>query len=243
MTIALTADQFRGTRRWRLTFSGPLASGAFTSTSYYAIASADQTGPTITVEAVFAIASDPNSVELSASCDFTAGALYIANVTAVPAADSSTCTGSITDRVGQPVTAPPNVEPETSDYQLVLYQEDIAWGSAGFAEDATGDLLTISGRPNWQGALSRRMISDGVTWDATYGAKAQQYVDAPDAYQPSLAGLFLAQARLDDRTKSASIDFSVNPNDPQGFGFSLYATGRDNLDPVAIAAPIPPGTQ
>jgi hypothetical protein len=242
MTIALTADQFRGTRRWRLTFSGPLAGGAF-SPSLYGVVSTDNTGPTITIEAVFAIASDPNSAELSVSCDFTAGAIYTAMCTAVPAADSTFFTGSITDRVGQPVVAPPNVEPETNDYQLVLYQRDIAWGSAGFAEDATGDLLLVSGRPNWQGALSRRMISDGVTWDATYGAKSQLYVDAPDAYQPALAGLFLAQARLDNRTKSASIDFGVNPNDPQGFGFALSVTGRDGLDPVAIPAPIPAGTQ
>jgi hypothetical protein len=242
VTIYLAGDVFRGTRRWRLLFSGPLASGAFTSTSYYAVVSADSTGPTVAIEAVFAIASDPNAVELSVSCDFTPGGLYTATVTAVPAADSSTCTGSITDRVAQPVTAPPNVEPETSDYDLVLYSRDLAWGSAGFAEDPTGDLLTTSGRSNWQGALSRRMISNGVTWDATYGAKAEQYVDAPDAYQPSLAGLFLAQARLDDRTKSASIDFAVNPNDPGGFAFALAATGRDNLDPIAIPAPIPPGT-
>jgi hypothetical protein len=232
MSISLVTTQINGTRRVRLFFSGPLAVGAF-NTSLYAAATADGGGPSpISIEAAFAIATDPNAVEIAINCDLTPGGLYTVTCTSVPGTDSSTFTGTANIRAVQPVSPPANVEPETSDFQLTLYKRDIAWGSQGFIEDSTGDLRTISGRPNWQGAMSRRMISDGVTWDAVYGAKAQQAVDAPAAFQTSLAGQFLAQARLDPRTYQASISLSDNPNDSGGFGFDMEITGRDGLDVV-----------
>lgn len=239
MTISLNNSIFRGARRIRLLFSGPLASSAFTSLSYYAVASADNTGPSpISVEAVFAIASDPNAVELAIPVDFTPGGLFLFTCTALPAADSSFFTGSIENRVGQPVVAPPNVEPETSDYAAVLYGIDLAW-NGGLQEDTTGDLMQISGRPNWQGAMQRRMISGGLTWDALYGANAEQAIDAPDAFAPALAGQFLAQARQDNRTNQATISFSQNPADVNGFTFAMQITGRDGLDPIVVTPPLP----
>ena len=53
----------------------------------------------------------------------------------------------------------------------------------------------------------------------------------------SLAGKFLAQARLDNRTKQASIVFAQNQTNTQEFDFAMSITGRDGLDPITVPAP------
>ncbi len=236
-TLAVLSSQFRSVRRIRLTFSSALASGAFLTTPYV-VSSVDGLGASpITTEAAFAISSDPNSVELSVNSDFTPGGQYLVTCTNVPPITGSNFTGTIQNQYGQPPIAGPNAEPETSDLQLILYGVDLQWDGIDFDEDTTGDLLTIQGRPNWQAAMARRMISNGITWDASYGAKAYQSVDAPQPYQASLAGRFLAQARLDNRTKQASIVFAQNATNPQEFDFAMSITGRDGLDPITLPAP------
>jgi hypothetical protein len=193
------------------------------------------------VEAIFAIASDTSQVELAVDSDFVGGGLYTIGCVSVPGIDSTTYTGTIQNRYGQPTTAAPDTEPETSDLSLLLYNRDIFWNGQDFQEDTSGDLATIAGRANWQGALSRRMISSGIMWDATYGAKSDQGVDAPVALQPSLAGRFLGQARLDNRTAQATIDFSDDPNTGIA-SFTIIVTGVDGLDRISVPAPIPMGT-
>ena len=241
MTISLVADLFRGTRRIRLLFSGPLASGAFTTPSMYSVSGAPGTPAPITVVALFAFATNPNAVELAVDCDWVPGALYEIDCAAVPGTDASTFTGSIQDRVAESSTlAPPNAEPETNDLDLLLYGRDILWNGQDFVDDATGDLQLIAGRSNWQSAMTRRMISSGLTWDVAYGAKAYTGVDAPSVLQPALAGQFLAQARADDRTLRASIDYSEDPSGTASF--VLYIIGRDGLEQIAVPAHIPVGT-
>lgn len=240
MSTTLIADEFRGARRVRLVFSGALASGAFTSTSLYAVADADSSGPSpINVEAVFAISSNPNAVELSVSCDFVGGAHYTITCTSVPCADASHFTGSVQDRVALPVRAPVNAEPETSDVDLVLYGRDLAWNGQDFVQGPGGDLATVTGQPNWQAAVTRRELSAGITWDPAYGAQANEYVDAPDIFQRPLAGILLAQARLDDRTAQASIEVAQDPNDADSWIFLMSLQGRDGLQPITVTIPSP----
>lgn len=239
MSTTLLTSMVRGARRVRLFFSGPLAMGAF-SPNLYTVADSALSGPSpITVEAAFAIATDANAVELSVSADFVAGAAYTITGTSVPCADASLFTGSIQNEVAAPVLTPPNVEPAVSDLDLVLYSRDLAWDGQDFLEDATGDLLTTSGQPNWQAAMTRRMISSGLLWDAPYGAGADSYVDAPDIYQRPLAGALLAQARLDDRTSQASISVEPAPGDADGWVFAMSIQGRDGLQPITISVPSP----
>ena len=238
MTIEILAGQFNGARRWRLFFSGPLASGAFLVGPY---AVSDSIGPSpITVEAAYAISSDPNAVELSVSADFCGGQLYTVACTAVPGTGGGgSFTGTFQDRVPLQVLAPPNAEPAQSDIDIVLYSRDLLWNGADFVEDATGDLQTISGSPNWIGAMGRRMSFGPLGWARRYGADAYQYVDAPDVYQRPLAGAMLGQARQDNRTATASVSVVQAPDDPDGWIFQMELTGRDNLQKQTIQIPSP----
>jgi len=242
MTLSIVADTFRGARRWRLLFSGPPSSGAFTSTSYYVVTSADNISASPNVEAVFAIATNPNTLEVSVDSDFTPGAQYTLAVTGMPAPGGAV-TASITDRVASPVQATPaNTEPEQSDLDDLLYGVDIVWNGQDIVEGSNGDLATVSGQSNFQGAIARRMASDGLTWDGSYGAKADQFVDAPSLYARPLAGLFLGQAQQDDRTQTASIGVMQDPNDNESWWFALQITGKDGLALPSIPLPALPPT-
>lgn len=238
MSIEPLASQFNGARRWRLFFSGPLASGAFLTGPY---AVSDSIGPSpISVEAAYAIASDPNAVELSVSADLCGGQIYTVTCTAVPGTGGGgSFTGTFQDRTPLQVAAPPNVEPAQADIDLVLYSRDLYWNGQDFSEDATGDLVTVAGSPNWVGAMGRRMSFGPLKWARRYGANAYQYVDAPDAYQRPLAGALLGQARQDNRTATASVDVVQAPGDPDGWIFEMELTGRDGLQVQTIQIPAP----
>jgi len=100
-------------------------------------------------------------------------------------------------------------------------------------------LATVSGRPNWFGAIYRRETSSGITWDPTYSPRADQYVNAPDRFRLPLAGRLVAQARADDRTAQATCTVTQFASDPTGNGwvFALTIVGRDGLDPATINVP------
>ena len=236
----LAVDMSRGLSRTRLFFANALASGAFTSTSYYAIASADGLGPAVmNVVAVFAVASNSAAVELAVEPPMNPGGLYTLTATSVPCADSSTFTGSLQGRTGIPVAAPPNVEPERNDFTLLLYSRDLLYQGNDFAETAGGDLATVSGQANYFGAIERRMSSSGLTWDPGYGPRADQYVNAPDALSRPLAGVLVAQARADDRTAQATVQVVTLPGDASGNGwlFEVTVVGKDGLAPKTLTVP------
>lgn len=234
-------------RRIRVLCTGTLAAAAFTSLSIYGVRNTDGLGASpIHVVAVFAIASTASAFELAIDSDLTPGAAYQINLSALPFADSSTFTGSIAATFPpQPNTPPPNVEQATSDIDLLLYGRDLLQADSGdFAEDATGDLATIAGRPNWQDAVARRCLSGGVLWDPGYGAKPDNFVNAPGVLMLPLSAVLVTQCRADDRTATASVVLTPNFRGVQGsYGFTIKITGRDGLDPLSIQQPIPGGTQ
>jgi hypothetical protein len=233
MAIAPISVEFRGTRRVRTIFTGALASGAFTSTSYYAITADDGGANPMNVLAVFAIANTPNAVEFAVDSDLTQGALYTVGFTAVPGADASTFTGTVDSRVALALTQLANVEPETQDIDPALYGRDLSF-LGDYLEDPSGDLLTTTGRKNWIGAIGRRIASDGLKWDPTYGPDTDQAVEGPAVLAPAFAGSLVAQARLDDRTKQATVSLTQAPNDPAGFMFAVRLVGTDGLPPPIL---------
>jgi hypothetical protein len=241
MAIVQLSTVFNGTRRCRTIFNGALAAAAFTSTSFYVITAIDGGTNPINVVAVFAIASNPNAVEFAIDADLTSGALYTIGYTAVPGADASTFTGTVQIRNGLALVSLPNEEQETDDVALLLYGRDLVFSGYDWAEDATGDLLLGSGRSNWKGAIDRRLGSQGLNWDPSYGPRADQQVDAPSPYAPSFAGSLVAQARLDDRTKQATAQLTQAPGDPNGFIVSVQIVGRDGLEVMSTSVPLPTG--
>lgn len=240
MTTTLLTVDFRGSRRVRLIFSGGLASGAFTSTSLYTVTSTDGLGANPTnVVAVFAVANTPTAVELAVDQDFASGGLYEMGCTAVPCADLSSFTGTIDARLSLPLATPVNTEPAASDVDLLLYGRDLLHDGNDFVEDATGDLGTVSGRDNLQGAMERRMVSEGLPWDDTYGPKAEQYVDGPETEAKPFAGALVAQARADDRIQQATVDIVQSDTDPGDWAFELTMIPRDGLSGLTIQVPNP----
>ena len=57
-----------------------------------------------------------------------------------------------------------------------------------YVETSAGDLATVGGLDNVQAALTRRMASDGLPWDDTYGAKPRRYIDGTPGALPALRG-------------------------------------------------------
>jgi hypothetical protein len=221
----------------RLLFSGALGAGAFTSVSYYAVSSDIGPSPTNVTQA-FAIGGTPNGVELAIDEDLAIGAIYTLTVTAVPFADTSTCTGAIYGSTAQPTTTPADAEPATSDVDLLIFGRDLLHDGNDFVEDTTGDLATIEGPPNWKGAIGRRMASYGIKWDRRYSPRADLYVNAPDAYKLPLAGTMVAQAQADDRTKTANISVA-QAADPNSYTFSMKIFGKDGIATYTVDLPIP----
>ena len=241
-TTLATVDMSRGASRVRLVFSAAMAAGAFTSTSYYAVTSTDSLGPNPTVVvAVFAVSGASNIVELAVEPALAAGSVYSFAVTAAPAADASTVTGSLPGSLGLgPVTAAPNLEPQQQTaVDLILYDRDYVFDGNDLSLTATGDLATITGRQNWLGAIRRRETSDGLPWDLAYGPRASDYVNAPAPYRLPLAGRMVAQARADNRTKKATCTVQPFAADASGNGwlFVLAVVGKDGLDPSTIEIP------
>lgn len=238
MAIVPISVIFRGPRRVRSIFSGALASGAFTTLGMYSITADDGGTNPLNIVALFAITNTASAVEFAVDSDLTSGALYTIGFTAVPGADLSTFTGTVDSRVGLELTAQVNVEPERDDLNLLLYQRDLVFSGNDIQEDATGDLLSVSGRPNWKGAINRRVFSVGLPWDPTYGPEAEQSVDAPAPYAPAFGASVASQARLDDRTKQAVVQVIPAPGDPAGFIVQAAITAKDDLATMTVPIPV-----
>ena len=148
----------------------------------------------------------------------------------------------------QPNTPDPQAEPATGDLALYYYGRDLLQDDSGdFALAPTGDLGTVSGPDNWTGAILRRALSNGIPWDAAYGAHPDDYVNAPTTLQLPLGARLVQQCRADDLTLSAQVQLVANPGktaaSPSGsvdqYAFQLTVQGRDGLAPVTLPVPAP----
>ena len=94
-----------------------------------------------------------------------------------------------------------------------MFGQDLFWNGTDFLEDASGDLSDIAGPLNAKVAIERRLLSDGLPWDDTYGAKPSQYVDGTAPAAQNLRGALEKQALSDDRVQSAKATLSFNSSD------------------------------
>ena len=205
MTIELAALNLRSNRRIRLAFTEPLAAAAFMSTTYYTVT---EKGGTISpaVVAVFAIPGSGSVCELALANDLVDRAFYVVSANGVPAAAGSATApdSSLSLFVGATPPAPRAIDQPARNLLDEIYGQDLVWADGDMVEDATGDLATVGGTQNVKDALQRRLVSDGLDWDETYGARLRRYVDGPSATAGEMRGLCTQQVLQDDRVRSAS---------------------------------------
>jgi hypothetical protein len=204
MTVAFQKLEVISRHRVRLTFSNVLAAGAFV-TSFYAFESVDSLGVSPEVTEALIVPNYPNSVELTLEFPLVSGARYQLNLSAgVPATDLSTAASAV-----QPFPAPQprktavGAIEETDAY---VFQRDLKHNGRDYVEAPNGDLDTVTGPPNAMGAVTRRLLSNGLPWDSTYGAKARALVDAPTGAREELRHQLAAEAVQDDRVRAARVD-------------------------------------
>jgi hypothetical protein len=202
MAISFQSVVYRSPRRIRLVFSNTLAAGAF-SASWFAVVSTDSLGVDPTVMAALVVAGSPNVVELVLSDEMASAGGYSVTASAgVPAADASTLLADTALPLRAPGTTPEITGP-TVEARDDLYLYDLAFNGDDYVETGDGDLEVTSGVPNVEAALTRRLISEGLQWSASYGAKAREYVDGPSTALPELRAALINQALLDPRVKAA----------------------------------------
>lgn len=220
MTIALLGIVPRHERRVRLLFSGTLAAGAFTSTTYYSVACTNSLGGNPSVSAAIQIAGNGSSVDLALARDLAQSGTYLVTCTAVPGADASTFTGTQSFYFGQSQLRP-NSEPARSDVSDLVYGVDLIWDGRDFVESADGDLAVISGLENAQAAIQRRLRGSGLPWSPGYGPRLDSFVDGPAVGQGTARGAIVNQLLLDDRVTSAKATVRTDETDPAKVYFDI----------------------
>lgn len=204
MSITLDRILINSDTRVRLVFSGALASGAFAASLYtMSDVTLDASGPTVT--AALAVSGQTNQVELVLESSLASGNTAAVNCTNVPAADLSTFTGNLASYFGPVVTFQLNVEPEQNASDVLAFGRDLVHNGNDYVESANGDLMTVEGIPNVQGALFRRVLAYGLPWDPTFGPKLDDYVDGPNEAAAPATGLIKQQILADDRTQSCTV--------------------------------------
>lgn len=246
MAIELTNVVPKHERRLRLVFTSPLAGGAFGSPApaAYVLTRLDGS-PNPTISASIVVAGSASNAELALGLDLVEGALYELTAIGIPALDSSTTTSAsdVTFRF-QTATKVYAVEPKTSNQELLLYGRDLVFDGVDFVETQEGDLLTIEGLRNVQGAFSRRMIGGPLAWAPQYSPRARQYVDSPAQSVANLRGSVESNALRDDRIRSVTAEFIFDSDDPtQSYIVATPVfTGGDTSQSVDVSVNLPSST-
>lgn len=244
MAIAFTALVVRHERRIRLLFSQTLSGAAFgvglAVAALYVVACTDGSGANPGISAAIPVAHTPNGLDLALNCDLVEGGVYTVTTNAVPGADSSVSSSDVETFTFGALAAPSlNVESSQVDIGALVYGLDLVHSGSDFVETAAGDLDTVSGVPNVQGALNRRLIDeDGIPWDPTYGAKSADYVNGPAAQGSSLVGALRRQAIADDRVESATVKYLEDPENPGDEYFPVTIALRGDNGTGVLAFPI-----
>lgn len=214
MAIEFQAYEVISAYRLRLRFSNELAVGAF-ATAWFTLISLDSLGADPVVTEAMVVPNYPNKVELTLDPKMVEGALYQLDVAAgVPATDAST-SGSASARVNMPSTRKGPVQGiEAADAQV--FQRDLDHDGKDFVEDPNGDLASVTGVENAQRAATRRMLSNGFPWNASFGAHPRQYVDSPTATRQLLRFDVARAAVQDDRVAKAVIHEIQDSDDGDG---------------------------
>ena len=239
MSIAFNTVTPRGARRLRLGFTSAVGAGAFLDLTLYRVQSLDGAGPSPSVVAAYVVPNSPAFVEIALSSDLAVGGQYSVQAISVPelVGGGVTPTGSSLSfrMAGEASQA---IEPQPGSQADEFFGVDLAWNGQDFVELASGDLDTVSGVACVQSDLVKRSLSDGLLWDAEFGAHPRKYVDGSPVVLPELRSRILQQLLKDDRVLKATV--TLEPPDesqPSVAQFSVSAVLPGEL-PVTFSTPI-----
>jgi len=240
MTIALTNVAVRHERRIRLVFSVSLASGAF-NPALYVVTPNEGSQPLVL--AAYVVQNSPSVVELAFDRDLSQYATYSVAALNVGGTDGSFTSATAGAGNSAPfaigvVVTPSNVENPDADLAALVYGEDLVWDGFDFVETDAGDLATVAGLPNLEGAIQRRVAQDRpLPWARSYGGQPGRFVNGPTPLAATVAGNSQRQAMADDRVKSATVTFGPAPGNPAATLVQLYVTpigAATGASPIAI---------
>lgn len=233
----------RHERRLRLFFSVNIG-GAASNPALFAVTAQNASVPVGV--AALAVPGTPNAIDLAFDRDLSQGAVYAVAALGVPGVDGSStsnvpdATNTLAFGLGTDPT-PPNVENPDDDLGALVYGTDIVFDGTDYVLLDNGDLATVSGIANYQGAMTRRVAQDApLPWATLYGGRPGEYVNGPSPLAGTLQGAVLRQAYADDRTKQASVGFAADPTDPSSMVYQLTLVPKGAADgaiPIAIAVP------
>jgi hypothetical protein len=243
MSISFATLTVKHERRVRLYFTHALAAGAFTTLSLYALLNDDGFGVSPNIVAAYLVPNSANAVELALDADLVQGSRYELTATGVPATDLTTSPAETQAFTWGEQPSQPNQEQPQNDLAALIYGSDLVWTGDDYLETQAGDLATIEGIPNVEGALLRRLTNQfQLPWAPSYGARPEDFVEGPTGNAITLLGALRRQAVADDRVASATVSFVADPKNGGDafFPASIILRGTANNDqPVtlAIAAP------
>lgn len=242
----------RNERRVRLAFSSPLAAGAFgsnvpTLAALYQITCTNGVGLDPTIVSAIRVPGAPDNVELALSLDLVTGGAYAVASNGVPALDTTLSPPASDTFLFGALPAPSlNIEQSSDDLDALVFGVDLVWTGADFLETPTGDLATVQGLPNAQGAQQRRLLNeDALPWAQNYGVQAGAYVEGPSGGGLSLLARLNRQAVADDRVASATVDFVEDDANPGDVYFPVTTNFKGiapTTPPFVLNVPFPTST-
>lgn len=227
----------RSKTRLRLQFTSALDTTAFTGTGAITIVSLDAIGIDEIIRERLPVSGNTSAMELVLAYELAQGGSYLLTLTGIPGADATTVTTQDKFAVGEGY-AKINVEFSTPDVETALYGTDLVWSGLDYVEGTDGDLLTISGRANVNGALQRRLTGEPLPWNRSYGGNIRSYVDSPSASIFTIRGEVLRQMLSDDRVKTATIKLDQTDNVEEAtYELVIGLKGASNDSKLVIGVP------
>lgn len=233
MAISLLAITPRSERRLRLSFTNTLAGGAFgLSPALYTITCENAAGGDPDINAALIVSGSPNVVELALSESLVDGGRYTVSCPGVPAVDLSVTPSPTSQQfVFGDRKFEENRENNRSDADAVLFGRDLVWSGSDFIERANGDLALETGPGVVYKRVYKISTSEGLPWDANFGAHPQEYVDAPPGTMPALQGTLQRKILEDDRVTEVKVELKTEGDETF---FTITPTLLGNPDPRQV---------
>lgn len=227
--IALARIFVRSPTRIRAFFTATVDSAVGT---VFSLSSTD--GSAVPTPVEFLILSG-NQIEVILDSALTGGGNYSLSLNPTRVSNGSDTAPPVTfDFTAPSQPQAPSGSLSITQLSAAFFGEDIQWSGTDWVEGPDGDIAVASGPENARTAVIRRELSEGVLWDASYGLKPSEFVDAPAGELPSLMARMETQALADDRVKKATATLlGADASDPEQQLVNLNLTLADGTSTSA----------